>query len=120
MNPEQVKSSVRWFVATFGGAIAGFLAGKGWVSADTIMQVLNSEVFLSFAASIAVGVWGLFVHRQSNAVAVVSEIAKDPASPVKGVIVSNSVEGRDLAQSIDGPVVPAGTSAAADLAKPGT
>jgi hypothetical protein len=121
MNAEQVKGSIRWFVATFGGAIAGFVAGKGWVSADTVMQALSSEVFISAAASIAVGIWGLFVHTQQNAVAVVGAIAADPTSAVKGVVTSNTPEGVALANSVAGTtVVPAGSTQATEIAKPGT
>lgn len=118
MNPEQAKSSVRWAVATFGGAVAGFLAGKGWVSADTVMSLLSSEVFVSLATSALMLVWGLFVHTQNNAVAVVDEIAKDKTSNVEGVIMAPTAAGVAQAQALPGnTTVVAGTAAAANLAK---
>lgn len=121
MNNEQAKSSVRWFVTTFGGVLAGYFAAwSGWFSAEQVVGALNSPLFLSVASSLVMLVWGLFSHTQTNVVAVVTEIAKDPESAVKGVITTNSVEGAVLAKSIDGPVVSAGTSAATELAKAGT
>jgi hypothetical protein len=120
MNPEQAKSSVRWAVATFGGGIAGFAAGKGWASADTVMALLNSEMFTSAAVAAVPLIWGLFTHTQSNAVAVVDAIAKDPASPVKGVVVENTAAGRDLAKEMPGSTtVVAGTFDAKQIATPG-
>ncbi len=120
MNQEQAKASVRWAVTTFGSAIAGFVAGKGWVSADTVMSVLTSEIFLSGASAVAMLVWGLFAHTQKNAVAVVATIAEDPASPVKGVITTDTLAGRDLARDIPSETVKAaGSQDAKNLATSG-
>lgn len=118
MNPEQAKSSVRWMVTTFGAGIAGFVAGKGWASADTILQVLNSPAFLSAGASLVMLIWGLVTHTDKNTVAMVAAMAEDPLSPVKGVITTNDMAGRELAQAIPSPtVVPEGTSQAVKIAK---
>jgi hypothetical protein len=105
MNTEQIKSGVRWVVATFGGMVAGFFAGKGWVSSETVMQILTSETFIGIVASAAALVWGMFTHTQQNAVAVVGKIASDPESPVRGVITENTKEGKELAASIPEGVV---------------
>ena len=119
MNPEQAKSSARWFVATFGGVIAGWFAAKGWFTIDQVTSVLSSETTLSLMASAAVFVWGLFVHTQKNAVAVVDTIAKQPDSPVKAVVLEPTPTGRDLAESLPGDTtVVAGTQAAAAVVKP--
>ena len=119
MNPEQAKSSARWFVATFGGAVAGWFAAKGWFTIDQVTSVLSSETTISLMASAAVFVWGLFVHTQKNAVAVVDTIAKQPDSPVKAVVMEPTPEGRDIATSIPGDTtVVAGTQAAAAAVKP--
>jgi hypothetical protein len=116
-NKEQIKSAIRWFGATFGGAIAGFFVAKGWLTSDQVMSVLTSEVFISLVGSAAFGVWGLFRHTETNAVAVVGEIAARPDSPVKAVITEATVEGRELAKAIPvATVVPAGTNAAAAAA----
>lgn len=118
MNPEQAKSSVRWFVSTFGGVLAGYFAAwSGWFSADQIIGAINSPTFLAIASTIVMWVWGLMSHTQTNAVSVVNEIAKDEMSPVKGVITADTAEGHTLAASISGPVVAAGSNAAKELAK---
>lgn len=122
-NVEQVKSSIGWFVTTFGGFIAGWFAAKGWFTVDQVTTVLNSPALIAGAASVVVFVWRLFVHKQANAVAVVAALAADPASPVKGVVVEPTIEGRklasDIANAIPAAVVaPAGTAAAANIAKP--
>lgn len=120
MNPEQAKSSVRWAVTAFGGMVAGFLAGKGWVSADTVMSALNSEAFLSFAATVVMLIWGLVTHTEGNAIATVAAIADDPTSPVRGIVTANTNEGRALANSIETKAVAAaGTPEAKTIATPG-
>lgn len=121
MNPEQAKTSVRWFVATFGGALAGYFAAwSGWFSAGQIIGALNSEAFLSIAASIVMLVWGLITHTQKNAIAVVDTMAKDPESPVKGVVLTNTIAGFDIAKAIPGSTtVVAGTPDAKAIATPG-
>jgi hypothetical protein len=118
MNTEQVKSAVRWLIATFGGVVAGWFAAKGWFTIDQVTSVLNSPTTVSIIASVIAGVWGLFVHTQQNAVAVVDTIAKQPDSPVKAVVTEPTVAGRALADSIPGnTTVVAGSIAASTLAK---
>jgi hypothetical protein len=83
-----------------------------------VMSVLNSPTVLSLAASIIVGVWGLFVHTQTNAVAVVDTMAKSPDSPVKVIVVEPTAEGKALADSMPGhTTVVAGTANAAAAVK---
>jgi len=72
MNQEQVKSILRSFIAMFGGAIAGWAAHSGWITADQVLAILNSETFIGIATAVAAAIWGLFVHTQSNAIAVVT------------------------------------------------
>lgn len=119
VNPEVIKSAIRWTITTFGALAAGWFAHSGYITADQVMGILNSPVFASIAFSVISGVMGLFVHTQANAVAVVKEIAKDPASPVAGIVTTNNTEGRELANKINDPAViaPAGTVAASMIAK---
>lgn len=102
MNIEQVKSALRWFVTTFGGGIAGFFVAKGWFTIDQVNSVINSPAILSLSATVIVGIWSMFTHKQSNAVAVVDNIAKQPDSPVKAVITEPTKEGQELAMSLPG------------------
>ena len=109
MNPEQLKSGVRWVIATFGP----FLIAHGYASSGTIE--LAGGVIISLAPLI----WGMFAHTQAAAVAVVDTIAKQPDSPVKAVVMEPTAAGRDIAASIPGDTtVVAGTQAAAAAVKP--
>jgi hypothetical protein len=118
-NPEQIKSAIRWVVTTFGALAAGWFAHSGFITADQVLGILNSQAFMSIAVSVVSGIVGLVVHKQSNAIAVVKEIAKDPTSPVAGIVTTDSVAGRDLAHSMNdlSVVAPAGTTSASVIAK---
>lgn len=116
MNQEQVKSLVRWLVSFAGG----FIVAKGWIKAEQLTALLSNEAVMGGLGAGAVLIWGMFTHTQANAVAVVGTIAEDPKSPVKGVVTTNTAEGRALAR--DNPsdtVVAAGTPEATAIAKPG-
>lgn len=112
MNEEQVKSLVRSLVGTFGGMVAGWFAAKGWFTVDQVLSVLNSPTLIGTAASLIVGIWGLFVHSKTNAVAVV-----DAMPEVAGVVTQPTVAGTALAKAITSPTVAvAGTPDAAVVA----
>lgn len=116
MNQEQIKAAVRWLL----GLAGGFLVGKGWVKADQVTALLSNEAVIGGLGAAGVLVWGMLTHTQANAVAVVDTIAKDPASPVKGVVMANTEEGRELAAELPGATtVVAGTADAAAVAKTG-
>lgn len=108
MNPEQIKSFIRWVQATIGP----FLITHGYASSGTI------ELVAGILISLAPLVWSMFTHTEKNAVTVVDAIAQNPNSPVKAVVMEPTVEGKDIADSIPGnTTVVAGTMAAANLAK---
>jgi hypothetical protein len=81
VNEEQIKSAVRWFITTFGGAIAGWFAAKGWLTADQVTAILDSSAFVSAVAGFIVAligfVWGMIAHTRKNAVAVVAAISPE-------------------------------------------
>lgn len=107
-NVQQVLSAVRWAFATFGP----LLVSHGYVGSSTLEMVSGALV------SLIPLVWGLFAHTQAAAVATVDAIAKEVGSPVAGVVTANNPAGVALAASLPGPqTVPAGTMAAAQLAK---
>lgn len=117
MNQEQVKSAIRSLITTFGGVIAGWFAAKGWFTIDQVTSVLNSPTTISILASIAAGAWGLVAHTQKNSVAIVDNIAKQPDSPVKAVVMEPTQEGRNLAAAMPGNTsVVAGSQEAATVA----
>jgi len=117
MNPEIMKGQLRSLLIAAAGMVVGWFAYRGWISAERAMDILTGPV-LGAMATMATGfIWSGLTHRQDNAVAVVDAMAKDPASPVKGVIVEATIAGRDLANSIPGStVVMAGTHEATTIA----
>lgn len=60
---------------------------------------------------------GAILTGQSTQIQAVVDMAKDPASPIQGIVTTATPEGKALAQSIPGPIVSAGTSNATELAK---
>lgn len=74
MNREQTKSLIRTLVATFGGMISGYFAAKGWIDAGTVMGILNSETFISLAASIVVGAWGILEKTRAGLVTAAARV----------------------------------------------
>ena len=111
-NVEQAKTTIQWFISTFGAGIVGFAAGKGWVDADMINALLNSPTVITMIATVAVGVWQFISRSKKNRVA---DVAAMPE--VKGVVMEPTVANTPLVTSTPDNVVPAGTSAATEMAK---
>lgn len=108
MNQEQVLSFVRWVQATIGP----ILIANGYVSSSTLQMVSGVVISLVPLA------WSMFVHTQTNAVAVVDAIAKLPDSPIRAVVAEPTRAGRELAEAMPGnTTVVAGTQAAVVVAK---
>jgi hypothetical protein len=108
MNVEQVKSAIRWVIATLGP----FLIAHGYTT-DGTLQLIGGVLI-----SLAPLIWGMVTHTEANAVTVVDTIAKQPSTTVKAVILEPTAAGKDLAASIPGnTTVVAGTVAAAEVAK---
>lgn len=105
----------------FAVALFSFLAAGG-SSADlvTLFGPTASKLIIA-AASLLAGIGGLFlsmVTDQANVIKDMVTIAKDPKSPIQGVITTDTPEGKRLAASIQGPIVAAGTNDAIEIAKP--
>lgn len=66
---------------------------------------------------IAPVIWSMYAHTDAAKIAEVVKLAADPASPVQGVITTADAAGKDLANSIEGPIVPAGSTSATEIAK---
>lgn len=106
-NAEQVKSAVRWIITTLGPILVSY----GLIDESTLSVVGGAILSLTPL------IWSMFTHTQTNAIAVVDAMAKDPTTPVLGVITAPTAAGRALAESIPGStVVPAGTPAAEKIA----
>lgn len=112
-NDEQIKSAIRWLVASFGGMIAGFFAAKGWFTVDQVLSVLNSNTFIGLIVSLVGLVWSVVARTKTNMVLAVNALPE-----VKGVVTMPTTAGAALATSIpSSTVVTAGTQGAADVAK---
>jgi hypothetical protein len=108
VNVEQVKSAVRWIIATFGP----FLIAHGYMSDSTLTLISGAIISLIPLA------WSMLTHTQTNAVAVVDTLAKEPDTGVKAVIADSTAAGKALAVAMPGnTTVVAGTVAAAEVAK---
>lgn len=117
MDSEKIKSLLRSLIIASAGLVGGWFAAKGWFTTEQISAVLSSPVFAALVTMVAGAIWGIFNKTERNMVAAVDALAKDPSSPVKGVIVANTPAGKELANSIPGAtVVPAGTAAADKIA----
>lgn len=108
MNAEQAKALTRDAITTFGP----LLVAHGYGTSST-WEVVGGVVIWLIPI-----VWGQFSHTQAAAVAVVDAIAKEPDSPVRGVILEPTVAGRELANNLPGlTTVTADTTAAKEMAK---
>lgn len=106
-------------------ALLGFISGAGTQLTDifaplgSIAPVIVKEIvtIAGFISGI-LGVILAMVTTQNNALKAVVEMAKDPTSPVQGLVTTATPEGKALAASIPGPIYPAGSEKATEVAKP--
>ncbi len=106
-------------------AILGFLATASTQLTDifsplgSIAPVIVKEIVsISSICSAILGIILTTTTTQTGAIKAVVEMAKDPKSPVQGIITSATFEGKALAASIPGPIVAAGSTAATEMSKP--
>jgi hypothetical protein len=92
MNAEQSKAFVRWLITTFGP----ILIAHGYATGTQL------EMWGGILTSMIPLVWSMFTHTETNAVAVVDTLAKNPDSPVQAIIVNNTPAGHDLAMKMPG------------------
>lgn len=110
-----------------GNTAASVLATAMWLSSHSvdlygIIDQINAVVadiakLVATISAFAAGAYQVWKSTQKGLVADVTEIAKQPDSPVKAVITENTPAGLALASSIPGPVIPAGTVQAEMVAK---
>jgi hypothetical protein len=106
-------------------AVLGFMAGSATQLTDILAPfgsvapvIVKEIVSLSGFASGILGIILSFLTGQSGTIKAVVEMAKDPASPVQGILTTATPEGKALAASIPGPIVAAGSVSAVELVKP--
>ncbi len=106
-SPDQIKSAVRTFIASAGGALAGWAIGKGWITQDQAAAILSNQELMGAATvvvlaivgslgSAGAGIWGMIAHKQVN---LVSTVAAMPE--VKKVETMPTQEGVDLAAGVN-------------------
>jgi len=98
------------------GALFVMVIAKWPILSGYVDPALQTEI-AALLATVAVGYWSQLTKTDEAKVKAVSDLALDPASPVKGVITENSPAGIAMAAKIDGPVVKAGSAAATSIAK---
>lgn len=105
-------------------SILGFLAGSATQLTDILAPfgslapvIVKEIVSISGFGTGILGVISAVYTGQNQQIKDVVELAKDPNSPVQGIVTTNSPEGKALAQSIPGPIVTAGGQGAIELAK---
>ena len=119
---EQIKSAARWILTLLGGLVGGWVAKSGFISSEQVASFFTSEVVVGFlttgiSAGIAL-VWSLITHTEKNSIAVVDTLAKQPDSPVKGVLMEPTPAGQAIAAAIPGNTTAvAGSPAAVTLAR---
>lgn len=83
----------------------------------SVLDPVTQQAIGVALAGVAVGVWSHLTKTDASKIAAVVELAKDPSSPVQGIITTNDEAGKTLAASIPGPIEAAGSNAAAEIAK---
>lgn len=105
---EDIQRFIRGFLYT----IAGAIVAKGWMADGYQELFVGSSLWvLNFA-------WQLYGMRLLAKIAELGKIAEGHASPVAGVIMTDTAAGKEIAKAIPSPtVVAAGTVPAAVIAK---
>jgi hypothetical protein len=107
VTSADIQRYVRIVIYTIVGAL-----GQRGISVDGSWIELAISV-VGFGATLA---WSVYGMRIKAKIAEMSALAENKATPVAAVIMTNSVEGRRLADTTPGPVVTAGSSQARQLA----
>jgi len=113
INADKLGGWVRAAVAS----LLGVFIAK-WPLLGTILDPATQAALGTVAAAIVVGIWSQLTKSPAAKVAMVDALAKDPESPVKGVILESTIAGQAMARSLPGKTtVVAGTFDASTLAR---
>lgn len=117
MNTAQklgLTIGVLGFTAASATQLTDILAPFGSMAPLIVKEIVSLAIFVSGV----LGIFLTFITGQGSQVKAVVEMAKDQSSPIQGIVTTNTPEGKALAASIAGPIVTAGSTAAAELSKP--
>ncbi len=73
-----------------------------WPGLGAILNPDTQTAIAGLVATIAVGLWSQLSKSDNAKVAMVDELAKDPVSPVKGVVLEPTNAGLKMAQAVNG------------------
>lgn len=115
ISQEQVLGLLRQILPIIGT----LLVSLGLMKPETVGNFTSTILTIAGPVMIVISaIWSLIDKTKTSMVAKVDAMAKDPTSPVVGIITTNTPEGKDLANSMPGSTtVVAGTIAAAEVAK---
>jgi hypothetical protein len=90
---EQTSGQLRQLLQ----ALGGIAMALGWLTTGQVEQWTQTILQAAGPLAMLAGViWSYKVNRPVDLVASVVNMAKDPQSPVKGVVVENTMAGREL------------------------
>lgn len=115
LSQEQILGLLRQLLPVIGTVLTatGVVKAGSWGTVETLILTIAGPLMIAGSA-----IWTTITNTQRALVAKVDEIAKDPKSPVLGVVTTNTPEGRDLADSMQGTTtVAAGTPEASALTR---
>ena len=119
MNPikflqNMTAADVQRYVRIILQWIASALVTHGMISASATWV----EPTIGFVVGLASLIWTVYGTSLTAKLADMAALANRPNTPVQGVVLTATPEGQSIAANIDGPIVAAGTSDAAEIAKP--
>lgn len=115
MSQEQIMGLLRQILPVLGTLLVslGVVKQGTWDSFFTLILTIAGPLMI-----VASAVWSTVDKTQAALVAKVDALAKEPASPVLGVVMANNIEGRELAESLPGKTtVVAGSNEAVNLVR---
>lgn len=98
-SQEQLLAQLRILLAAIGAILTtlGVVTGAEWDSWVTMIFLYAGPGMMILGV-----VWSFVTNTRASLVKKVDDLAKDPTTPVVGVVVANTPEGRELAASIPG------------------
>lgn len=93
MNQEQLFGIIKPIAA----AIVAYLAAS-----HVLFDYQTWNIVITSVVAIALAIWSYYQNTNHNQVARVDDMAKDPNSPVKAIIMDNTQAGADMANSMPG------------------
>lgn len=115
MSQEQILGLLRQILPVIGTVVTtlGITTPDKFGAISATILIIAGPIMIIISA-----IWSLITNTRSSMIAKIDTMAKDPASPVAGIIMSNTKEGKEIANNLPGvTTVVAGTSEATSIAK---